>query len=193
MKMMIVQSRTVAAALLSFGALGSVVSLAQTSPSQGLSKSATAGESAGLHAFDFIYGKWRMPNHRLTKRLAGSHEWDDFISCDEASPLPGGVGDIDYFKASYWKDFVGVTIRTYDPKTGLWRIYWVDNRFSEGIIQPPVVGKFGGNVGIFEGPDKFDGTPIIVRFTWTVNPRGLQASDQWEKALNPGNSPVVAK
>lgn len=41
--------------------------------------------------------------------------------------LPGGIGDIDYWKASYWKDFVGVTVRTYDPKTGLWRIYWVDN------------------------------------------------------------------
>ena len=134
-----------------------------------------------------------MPNHRLTKRLAGSHEWVDFITCDEASPLPGGLGDIDYLKASYWKDFVGMTVRTYDPKTGLWRIYWVDNRFSEGVIQPPVVGKFEGKVGIFEGPDKFNGTPIIVRFTWTVNPKGLQASDQWEKALNPENSLVVAK
>jgi hypothetical protein len=147
----------------------------------------------GSHDFDFLYGKWKMPNHRLTKRLAGSHEWVDFITCDEASPLPGGLGDIDYLKSSYWKDFVGMTVRTYDPKTGLWRIYWVDNRFSEGVIQPPVVGKFEGNVGIFEGPDKFNGTPIIVRFTWAVNPRSLQASDQWEKALNPENSPVVAK
>ena len=87
----------------------------------------------GSHDFDFIYGKWRMPNHKLKKRLAGSHEWDDFVTCDEGSPLPGGVGDIDYWKASYWKDFVGVTVRTYDPKTGLWRIYWVDNTFSEHL------------------------------------------------------------
>jgi hypothetical protein len=98
----------------------------------------TAKQSAavrdGSHDFDFIYGKWRMPNHRLKKRLAGSHEWVDFVTCDEGSPLPGGIGDIDYWKASYWKDFVGVTVRTYDPKTGLWRIYWVDNTFSGGII-----------------------------------------------------------
>lgn len=77
----------------------------------------------GSHDFDFIYGKWRMPNRRLKQRLVGSHEWDEFITCDEGRPLPGGIGDIDYWKASYWKDFVGVTIRTYDPKTGLWRIY----------------------------------------------------------------------
>jgi hypothetical protein len=114
----------------------------------------------GSHAFDFIYGKWRMPNHRLKKRLAGSHEWVDFITCDEGSPLPGGIGDIDYWKASYWKDFVGVTVRTYDSKAGVWRIYWVDNTFSEGVIQPPVVGKFDGNVGVFEGPILSTANPL---------------------------------
>jgi hypothetical protein len=41
------------------------------------------------HDFDFIYGKWRMPNHRLVKRLAGSHEWTDFVSCTAAiNPSP---------------------------------------------------------------------------------------------------------
>ena len=54
---------------------------------------AVRDDSHGSHDFDFIYGKWRMPNHRLKKRLAGSHEWVDFITCDEASPLPGGIGD----------------------------------------------------------------------------------------------------
>jgi hypothetical protein len=138
----------------------------------------------GSHDFDFIYGKWRMPNHRLKKRLAGSHEWVDFVTCDEGSPLPGGIGDIDYWKARYWKDFVGVTVRTYDPKTGLWRIYWVDNTFSGGTIQPPVVGKFDGNLGIFEGPDTFNGIPIIVRYTWRVNPKGSQVVAKWEQAFS---------
>ena len=147
----------------------------------------------GSHDFDFIYGKWRMPNHKLKKRLAGSHEWDDFVTCDEGSPLPGGVDDIDYWKASYWKDFVGVTVRTYDPKTGLWRIYWVDNTFSEGVIQPPVVGKFNGNVGIFEGQDTYNGIPIVVRYTWTVSPKSSPNAAKWEQVLNPQNAPVVAK
>lgn len=151
------------------------------------------GVKDGSHDFDFIYGKWKMPNHRLKKRLAGSHEWDDFITCDEGSPLPGGIGDIDYWKATYWKDFVGVTVRTYDPKTGLWRIYWVDNKFSQGVIQPPVSGKFEGNIGIFEGPDTSNGVPVIARFTWTVDPKGLQAGEKWERALNPQGAPVVAK
>src|SRR4029077_11330946 len=84
----------------------------------------TAAKSAsvrdGSHDFEFIYGKWRMPNHRLKKRLAGSHEWVDFITCDEGRPLPGGIGNTDSWRASFWKDFVGIAFRTYDAKTGLW-------------------------------------------------------------------------
>lgn len=164
--------------------------------------SATASDSVsaetesvrdGSHDFDFIYGKWSMPNHRLTKRLADSHEWADFVTCDEGMPLPGGIGDTDYWRASYWKDFVGVTFRTYDRKTGLWRIYWVDNTFSGGAIEPPVVGKFEGNVGIFQGPDTLNGIPVTVRYKWTVNPQPSQVSEKWEKALNPGGARVVAK
>jgi hypothetical protein len=141
----------------------------------------------GSHDFDFIYGKWKMPNHRL------KHDWEDFITCDEGNPLPGGVGNIDYWKTSYWKDFVGVTVRTYDRKTGLWRLYWVDNTFSQGIIQPPVVGKFKGNVGIFEGPDTRNGQPIVVRFTWTLSPKGVSPAEKWEQMLNPKAAPIIAK
>ena len=91
---------------------------------------------------------------------------------------------MDYWRTNYWKDFVGVTVRTYDPKTGLWRLYWVDNRFSAGVIQPPVVGSFHGNVGIFEGRDTFNGRPIVIRFTWTVNPRGSRVAAKWNQAFS---------
>ena len=132
-----------------------------------------------------------MPNHRLTKRLAGSHDWQDFITCDEGNPLPGGIGNIDIWKTNYWRDFVLVTVRTYDAKSGLWRIYGVDNKFSGGVMEPPVVGKFDGNIGIFEGRDTYNGTPVLVRYTWTVDPKDTPA--EWEKALNPKGAKVVAK
>ena len=136
------------------------------------------------HDFDFIYGKWRMPNRRLVKRLAGSHQWADFITCDEGRPLPGGIGNMDFWRADYWKDFVGVTIRTYDPKAGLWRIYWVDNRFSGGTIGTPVLGRFHGNVGVFYGKDTFQGKPVLVRFIWTVNPKGSRVVAKWNQAFS---------
>jgi hypothetical protein len=138
----------------------------------------------GSHDFDFLYGKWKMPNHRLVKRLAGSHEWEDFMSYDECHPLAGGLGNEDIFKTDHWKDFVGMTTRTYDPKTGLWRLYWVDNTFSGGVIEAPVVGKFEGNIGVFEAPDTFNGKPIIVRFTWTVHPKGDNVVADWAQAFS---------
>ncbi|GAB2550323.1 hypothetical protein [Rhodanobacter koreensis] len=147
----------------------------------------TAQTRDGSHDFDFEYGKWRMPNHRLVGRLVGSHQWEDFVTCDEGSPLPGGIGGMDIMRASYLKDFIGVTLRTYDPKTGLWRIYWVDNHFSDGMIQPPVIGKFEGNVGVFTGNDTNNGKPVIVRFIWTVNPKGSQVVAKWEQAFSPDN------
>jgi hypothetical protein len=49
------------------------------------------------------------------------------------------------------------------------------------------VGKFNGNVGIFQGPDTFNGKPIIVRFTWTLNPKGSEAVAKWEQAFSPDN------
>jgi hypothetical protein len=147
----------------------------------------------GSHDFDFIYGKWRMPNHRLTKRLAGSNDWVDFISCDEGMPLAGGLGNTDVLKTNYWKDFVGITIRTYDPASGLWRLYWFDNHFSHGVIDPPVVGKFNGNVGVFEGKDTFNGKPVIVRFTWTVNPKGSEVVAKWEQAFSPDDGKTWEK
>ncbi|MDE2450291.1 MAG: hypothetical protein KGO22_15055 [Gammaproteobacteria bacterium] len=145
---------------------------------------ASAKVRDGSHDFDFEYGKWRMPNHRLLKRLAGSHDWADFVSCDEGWPLPGGIGDMDVYRTSYWPNFVGMTLRTYDPQTGLWRLYWFDNRFSHGVIEPPVVGRFDGRVGVFEGPDTFDGKPITVRYVWTVSPKGSKTVAKWRQAFS---------
>jgi hypothetical protein len=55
--------------------------------------------------------------------------------------------------------------------------YWADSR--RGILEPPVVGSFDGDVGTFYGDDVFEGRPIRVRFLWT---RG--ASPRWEQAYS---------
>src|ERR1700744_4033380 len=179
----------------SIGTFALLTALAVTRPDSSAGQDTRAGLRStvreGSHDFDFIYGKWRMPNHRLKERLAGSHEWADFITCDEGGPLPGGIGNTDSWRANYWKDFVGVAFRTYDRETGLWRIYWVDNTYSKGVIGEPVVGKFDGNRGTFTGSDTFNDKPVLVRFTWTLPPP--QSQTDWEKKLNPTGAQVVAK
>jgi hypothetical protein len=123
----------------------------------------------GSRDFDFLYGKWSMRNWRLLKRLANAPESAEYDSTAECHPLPGGIGNQDVYYTDYWPGFVGLTFRIYDRESRLWTIYWIDNRNNyHGKLEAPVVGSFDNGVGIFEGPDEFDGKPIVVRYTWTI-------------------------
>ena len=84
------------------------------------------------------------------------------------------------FLTDYAGGYVGMSFRFFDPKTKLWSIYWADSR-NPGPLEPPVVGAFDGDVGIFEGPDTFEGRPIVVRYTWS----GVTTSTpRWEQAFS---------
>jgi hypothetical protein len=151
------------------------------------SPATTAGPAVrdGSHDFDFEMGKWKMHNRRLAKKFAGSHDWVEFDSYSEAHQMPGVIGDEDVYRTDYFKKgFVGLTYRLYDPRTGLWSIYWVDSLSMQGTFLPPVVGKFTGNVGVFEGPDTYDGKSIVVRYTWTVNPKDSPITAHFEQAFS---------
>ena len=137
-------------------------------------------ERATSRDFDFWMGKWNVRNRRLARRLDGCDEWDEFDAKVAARLLPGGFGNEDVFCTEYGGGFVGVSFRFYDPDTGLWSIYWADSR-RPGLLDPPVIGSFSGDVGIFEGADTFRGCPIVVRFTWS---RVTTPTPRWEQAFS---------
>jgi hypothetical protein len=138
--------------------------------------------------FDFWIGRWTGHNRRLRERLAGCDEWDEFESKSIARSILGGMGNEDVFLTDYAGGYVGMSFRFFDPETKEWSIYWADSRRS-GVLDPPVIGSFAGDIGIFEGPDTFEGRPILVRYTWsgvtTPTPRWEQAfsddgGETWE-------------
>jgi hypothetical protein len=138
--------------------------------------------------FDFWMGSWDGHNRRLRERLAGCDEWDEFDSKSIVRPILGGMGNEDVFLTDYAGGYVGMSFRFFDPETKQWSIYWADCRHS-GVLDPPVIGSFSGDVGVFEGPDTFEGRPILVRYTWsgvtTPTPRWEQAfsedgGETWE-------------
>jgi len=139
--------------------------------------------------FDFLHGEWKVHNRRLRERLAGSDEWDEFEATIVARPILDGLGNEDEFHTDYDGGFVGMTFRFFDPATRQWSIYWADSRRPALLLEPPVIGSFAGDVGVFECDDTFAGRPIRVRYTWsgvtTPTPRWAQAfsadgGETWE-------------
>jgi hypothetical protein len=81
-----------------------------------------------------------------------------------------------------------MSFRFFDPEKKRWSIYWADSRRC-GELDPPVLGSFSGDTGVFVGEDTFEGRPILVRYVWssvtTPKPRWEQAfseddGESWE-------------
>jgi len=137
---------------------------------------------SGLHAFDLRAGCWTVRNHVLKDRLAGSHEWFDYESTQRLWITMGGYGNMDDNELRKPDGtYYGATVRTYDPKTGTWSIWWFDGRDPSGDLDPPVRGRFKDGVGSFYSDDTLRGKPIKVRFTWS---KITATGAHWEQAFS---------
>lgn len=131
--------------------------------------------------FDFWMGRWRGTHRQLKQRLAGSTEWITFESTCSARKILAGYGNIDENEIHKPAGtYAGVSLRTYDPATRLWSIWWLDSR-NPGKLEPPVTGSFKNGIGTFLGDDDFEGKKIKVRFVWTVTD---PEHPHWEQAFS---------
>lgn len=141
--------------------------------------SATSSQSD----FDFLVGEWKLKDKKLKSRLNNSNEWIEFESTVEMRKLLNGLGNMDIYRTNVdGKPFEGVALRLFNPNTRLWSIYWADS--NRGIMDPPVVGSFDGNIGRFYCRDKFNGKDIIVVFQWDKTDPN---NPVWSQAFSPDN------
>ena len=131
--------------------------------------------------FDFWPGEWTARNRRLRERLAGSDEWEEFESTSVARKILDGLGNQDEFRTDHGGGYDGMSFRFFDPETWQWSIYWADSRHPTLMLEPPVIGSFSGDVGVFEGDDRFAGRPIRVRYTWS---NVTTPTPRWEQAFS---------
>jgi hypothetical protein len=142
-----------------------------------------ADNLSGLHDFDFLVGHWQLHNRKLKERLADNHDWVEFDGTIHMRKLMDGWANVDdtLFNVP-GAAYHGVGLRSYDPKTGQWAIWWLDGRDPFGALDPPVKGHFENGVGTFYADDTLRGKVIRVRFIWShITP----TTASWEQAYSP--------
>ena len=131
--------------------------------------------------FDFFVGRWTVRHRRLKERLAESKQWEQFGGTSEMRKLMDGQGNIDdnmiELPAGRYR---AVSLRSFDPKTKQWAIWWVDGR-NPHQLDPPVRGGFSQGTGVFYADDVFKGQPIRVRYLWSDI---TATSCRWQQAFS---------
>ncbi|GAA1391050.1 hypothetical protein [Catellatospora chokoriensis] len=138
----------------------------------------------GRSDFDFIFGRWRIRNRKLRDVTdPACTEWIEFDATGHAEPILGGLSHVDRM----WSDappgedpFEGFTLRQFDPKAGIWRIWWASSR-NPGHLDPPVEGAWRDGRGVFDCDDVLGGHPVKVRFEWT---RDGADTARWQQSFS---------
>ena len=143
----------------------------------------TESAAPGLHDFDFLVGQWHAHHRKLKQRLADNHEWTEFEGTLSNQSLMGSYSNVDDTVLSIpGAPYRGVALRSFDPKTQQWSIWWLDSRTPSAPLDPPMIGSFHNGVGTFYGNDTVKGKQVRARFLWTnITP----TSGHWEQADSP--------
>ncbi|HEV7704755.1 MAG TPA: DinB family protein [Gemmatimonadaceae bacterium] len=121
----------------------------------------------GQRDFDFEIGTWAIRMKRLAHPLSGSSEW---LSPDGYSHIVRKVWNGQASLAELENDrpsahFDGLMLRTYNPQSHEWNIYWGSSR--TGALDSPLVGHFTNGRGEFFQHDTYQGKPILVRVVYS--------------------------
>lgn len=145
---------------------------------------AVHGAKTSARDFDFFIGNWSVKHHRLKSRLNGCTDWETFDGQTTTCALLGGMGNLDdnilHLPVGSYR---AVTLRTYDPVSDEWTIWWLDGR-NPSDMDAPMRGRFREGRGEFFANDMLNGQPILVRFIWSDM---TSTSARWEQAFSADN------
>jgi len=124
----------------------------------------------GQHDFDFEIGNWKIHLKRLTHPLTGSTAWVEFDGTSVTRKVWDGRAQLEEFEtdSAAGGHIEGLTLRTYNPQTREWSLYWGTSK--NGVLSlPATVGQFKDGRGEFFDmePSGPNGRLILVRFLWT--------------------------
>jgi hypothetical protein len=126
----------------------------------------TSAERDGQHDFDPLIGSWKYHLKRRLRPLTGSTEWVELDGTGVCYKIWDGRAQLDTIEVDGPTGHIeGLTLRTYNPQSHQWRLYWANSK--NGIMDPPQVGEFKNGRGEFYAQDTINGKTILIRFVWT--------------------------
>jgi hypothetical protein len=127
---------------------------------------AGAVERDGQHDFDFEFGSWKIHLKRRLHPLTGSNTWVEFDGTSVTRKLWDGRAEIEEFETDGAAGHIeGLTLRTYNPQTHQWSLYWANSK--DGTVVVPQIGQFKNGQGEFYAQDMLNGKSIFIRFIWS--------------------------
>lgn len=142
---------------------------------------AAAPRRREVRDFDFLLGDWRV-HHRYLRVKETGREWVDVDGTAKERELMGGRGNVEEQTINAPNGaYRALALRSYDPNTSQWSIWWLDGRVPHADLDPPVQGGFGNGVGTFYGNTTVNGKSVRIRFIWS---RITATSAHWEQAYS---------
>lgn len=161
-----------------------LTSLAFVLPMTAQSESGAAGtpqpaasQRDGQHDFDFELGSWKIHLKRRLHPLTGSNTWVDFDGTSVTRKVWDGRAQIEEFETNSAGGHIeGLTLRTYNPQTHQWSLFWANSK--NGAMELPQVGQFKDGVGEFYAMDTIEGKAILVRYIWSKTDTSMPHFEQ---------------
>lgn len=116
----------------------------------------------GRHDFDYQFGVWNVRVSRLLHPGSPNSRWVSYRGTHTVTPLWNGRSNIGVLEIAGTSGSIeGLQLRLFDPATHLWRLSFASS--SDGVLNPPQIGRFHDGVGEFVDRETIAGRPAIVR------------------------------
>jgi hypothetical protein len=122
-------------------------------------------ERDGSRDFDPLVGSWKYHLKRRLRPLTGSTTWIELYGTGVCYKFWDGAQLDTIAVDGPTGHLEGLTLRTYNPESHQWRLYWANRKI--GVLDPPQVGEFKDGRGEFFAQDTINGKTILIRFVWT--------------------------
>ena len=152
--------------LLAFLCWSQSLGLAQSNATHPQTQPPSAETRDGQHDFDPLIGRWKYHLKRRVHPLTGSNTWVEGEGRGACFRVWEGGAQLDTIEVNGPTGHIeGLTLRTYNPQSHQWRLYWANRK--SGVLDPPQVGEFKDGRGEFFAQDTINGRTILIRYVWT--------------------------